>query len=119
MASPTNREQLGRVHPLLLRLPPLAALLLITATLPFHGGCRDDSCPTCVAGVDPDSLVDPLSLGDGSGYPGTSWPQAPSPEVLGWSSQRLGNVTDYAQFLRSDGFMVVDRGVVVWEYGNI
>ena len=93
-------------------LPLFAGAMLLLAA------CGDDGCPTCVAGVDPGNLIDPLSLGDGSGYPGAVWTAAPSPEALGWSSQRLADLTDYAQTLRSDGFMVVDRGVVVWEYRN-
>lgn len=92
-----------------------AALLLAL----LSGGCSDDSgCPSCIDGVDPSGLVDPYTLGDGSGYPGASWATAPSPEALGWSSRRLGSITAYAEAHGSDAFMVVDRGVMVWEHGR-
>ncbi len=100
--------------------PLLRAFLIpfLSAAVLLLPACGDDDCPICVDGVNPDNLVDPLTLGDGSGYPSAAWTVAPSPEALGWSTKRLNLLTDDAQGLRSDGFMVVDRGVVVWEYGN-
>jgi CubicO group peptidase (beta-lactamase class C family) len=82
-------------------------------------GCSSNSCLTCIEGVDPDRLVDPITLGDGSGYPGASWTVVRDPKLLGWSEKRLRSLTDYADDLESDGFMVVDRGVVVWQHGNV
>ena len=93
-------------------------ILLSGALLFGLPACSDDGCPTCIDGVDPARLIDPATLGDGSGYPGTTWIVAPDPKLLGWSQKRLENARDYAESLGSDGFMVVDRGVVVWEYGN-
>jgi len=98
-----------------LAVPPI---LLSGALLLGLPACSDDGCPTCIDGVNPEELIDPLTLGDGSGYPGATWAAAPNPRLLGWSEKRLRSVTDYAKTLNSDGFMVVDRGVVVWEYGN-
>jgi CubicO group peptidase (beta-lactamase class C family) len=69
--------------------------------------------------VDPGKLIDPATLGDGSGYPGAEWPRAPSPASLGWSEKRLQALTESAERRNTDAFMVVDRGVVVWEHGNI
>ena len=80
--------------------------------------CSDDGCPTCIEGVDPAQIIDPSTLGDGSGYPGAAWLTVQDPKVLGWSKKRLRSITDQAETLNSDAFMVVDRGVVVWEYGN-
>jgi CubicO group peptidase (beta-lactamase class C family) len=71
-----------------------------------------------VDGVDPDRLVDPTTLGDGTGYPGARWTKVEDPRFLGWSKKRLQSITEYAENVGSDGFMVVDRGVVVWEYGR-
>ncbi len=62
--------------------------------------------------------VDPSTLGDGSGYPGEVWYYAPSPESLGWSRSRLEAASHQAQQMGSGAFMVVDRGIVVWEWGN-
>lgn len=81
-------------------------------------GCSDEGCPTCIEGVDPSRLIDPATLGDGTGFPDAAWVVAPDPGLLGWSEKRLSAVTRNAENLHSDGFMVVDRGIVVWEYGN-
>jgi CubicO group peptidase (beta-lactamase class C family) len=89
--------------------------LLSALSLP---SCSDESCPFCVEGVDPDRLVDPATLGDGSGYPGLQWTTVQDPRILGWSKKRLQSMSDYATSLGSDGFMVVDRGVGVWEHGS-
>ena len=96
-------------------VPGLVALGVLTLG-PF--ACSDAGCPTCVDGVDPSRLIDPATLGDGSGYPGGAWTLAPEPARLGWSTKRLESMTDYADQINSDGLLVVDRGVVVWEYGN-
>jgi hypothetical protein len=93
-------------------------ILLSGALLLGPSACSDDGCPTCIDGVDPARLIDPATLGDGSGYPGATWIAAPDPKLLGWSQKRLENARDYAESLGSDGFMVVDRGVVVLEYGR-
>jgi len=94
------------------------APFLLAAILLGLPACSGDGCPTCVDGVDPERLIDPLTLGDGSGYPGASWAVAPDPKLLGWSQKRLDTATDYAESLGSDGLMVVDRGVVVLEHGR-
>ena len=92
-------------------------LLLMGALLP--GACSDGSdCISCVADVDPAKVIDPLSLGDGSGYPGTSWDRVQDPETLGWSESRLDDAEDLAGRMGSDAVMVVDRGIMVWEHGT-
>lgn len=97
---------------------PWPALYLAWGLL-LSGGCSDDSsCPSCVEGVDPSKVVDPRSLGDGSGYPGTTWDRVRDPETLGWSESRLEDAEDFAGLMGSDAYMVVDRGLVIWEYGN-
>lgn len=95
-----------------------ARIFLFGILLLAPPACSDGGCPTCVDGVNPAHLIDPTALGDGSGYPGPTWPVASDPRVLGWSKIRLQGATDYAEALNSDAFVVVDRGVVVWEYGN-
>jgi len=77
------------------------------------------SCKTDTAWPTPEDLIDPLTLGDGSGYPGSAWDRAPSPEALGWSSRQLEEVNERARQNGSDALLVVDRGVAVWEYGDI
>jgi len=81
--------------------------------------CGDGSgCPSCVEDVDPGRIVDPRSLGDGSGYPGDVWDRVSEPSVLGWSPGRLNQVRDLASGAGSDALMVVDRGIVVLEFGS-
>ena len=83
--------------------------------------CSDDStCSVCAGDeVDPSQLVDPRSLGDGSGFPGEEWVRAPTPAALGWSQSRLLAASETAGYLGSDAFLVVDRGISVWEYGQV
>jgi hypothetical protein len=96
---------------------PWVRLLLVGLLL--SGACTDESsCPSCTEEIDSSKVVDPRSLGDGSGYPGTTWDRAQDPGTLGWSDIRLRNAEDFAGRIASDAVMVVDRGVVVWEHGN-
>ena len=86
-------------------------LLLLGLALFALGACGDDA-------VAPSELIDPSEIGDGSGYPGLSWWSAPSPEALGWSSEALRGASRLASDMGSGAFMVVDRGILVWEYGD-
>jgi CubicO group peptidase (beta-lactamase class C family) len=102
-----------KTRPLSLR----ALLILLGILLP--GSCSDgNSCPSCIQDVDPAKLIDPRSLGDGSGYPGTTWDRVGDVRTLGWSATGLASAETLAQRFTSDAVMVVDRGVVVWAYGN-
>lgn len=105
------RSETSRWRRIVFFLALASGLLLLCA-------CSDTSCPSCVDGVDPVDLVDPVSLGDGTGYPGAAWTLVPDPADLGWSAKRLRAATSYAEALGSDAFMVVDRGILVWEYGR-
>ena len=98
-----------------LRFPVVLGLLVLVLA------CSDAStCVDCEADdVDPSKIVDPRSLGDGTGFPAESWTRAPSPEALGWSPKRLLDAQGMAAQVRSDAFMVVDRGISVWEYGQV
>ncbi|MFC1661316.1 serine hydrolase domain-containing protein [Gemmatimonadota bacterium] len=92
--------------------------LLSLSVLVFSAGCSEDSCSTCSGDdVDPADLIDPSSLGDGSGYPSGSWTRAPTPASLGWSEARLRDADLLAASMGSDAYMVVDRGILVWDYG--
>jgi len=94
-------------------------ILLLSGAL-LSASCSDNStCASCGDdSVDPSKLIDPRSLGDGSGYPGATWTRAPTPEALGWSETRLEAADDLAGRAGSDAYMVVDRGIAVWEYGE-
>jgi CubicO group peptidase (beta-lactamase class C family) len=105
--------------PLRLRVPDLTRLILLLA-LVFPTACSDNSCSVCAGDdVDPADLIDPSTLGDGSGYPGSGWTRAPSPASLGWSEARLRNADSWAASTGSDAYVVVDRGILVWDYGLI
>jgi len=85
--------------------------LLLTLALAILGACGEDT-------VAPVELIDPSEIGDGSGYPGLTWWVAPSPEALGWSSAELEEASRLAANMGSGAFMLVDRGILVWEYGE-
>jgi len=104
--------EIQRLH---LRFTALSGLLFLALA------CSDTStCVDCEADdVDPSKVIDPRGLGDGTGYPAESWTRVPSPEALGWSLKRLQDVEETAASVRSDAFMVVDRGISVWEYGQV
>jgi CubicO group peptidase (beta-lactamase class C family) len=100
--------------------PVLLATLGLLVLVPALGCSDDATCVDCEADdVDPAKVIDPRSLGDGTGYPGESWTMAPTPEALGWSERRLRDASDMAGKIGSDAFMVVDRGISVWEYGQV
>jgi CubicO group peptidase (beta-lactamase class C family) len=52
-------------------------------------------------------------------YPGETWQYAPSPEALGWSSEKLTRARAYADKVGSAAVMIVDDGIVVDAWGNV
>lgn len=52
-------------------------------------------------------------------YPNKEWNKAELAENLGWSSKKLKEVKEKVKSLGSDAFMIVTKGQVVLEYGNI
>ena len=51
-------------------------------------------------------------------YPGTSWDRAPSPESLGWSTDKLHLAKAYAATIHTAAVMIVVDGVVLDEWGD-
>src|SRR5262245_54705626 len=51
-------------------------------------------------------------------YPGKSWDRAPSPEVLGWSAERLKAAREYAETIQTAGVLIAVDGVVLDEWGE-
>jgi len=51
-------------------------------------------------------------------YPGTSWDRAPSPESLGWSTDKLHLAKEYAATVHTAAVMIVIDGVVLDEWGD-
>jgi CubicO group peptidase (beta-lactamase class C family) len=51
-------------------------------------------------------------------YPGTSWDRAPSPESLGWSTDKLRVAKEYAGTIHTAAVMIVVDGVVLDEWGE-
>lgn len=95
--------------------------LFLLGLLVLGSACSDNStCSACSGDdVDPSEILDPRSLDDGSGYPGVEWTRAPTPASLGWSETLLQDANGYATGMGSDAFMVVDRGISVWQYGAV
>lgn len=56
----------------------------------------------------------------GSAFPGASWATPESTgQPSGWSREGLKLADDYAESIRTDAYLVVDRGVLVHSYGEI
>jgi CubicO group peptidase (beta-lactamase class C family) len=53
-----------------------------------------------------------------SRYPSTSWDRAPSPESLGWSTDKLNLAKAYAATIHTAALMIVVDGVVLDEWGD-
>lgn len=51
-------------------------------------------------------------------FPGERWEEVSSPEVLGWSSEMLRIADDFARKIQTDAYLVVQKGVIVHEYGD-
>lgn len=62
--------------------------------------------------------IDPIQVCGGLCWPGQSWTTAPSPASLGWSESGLSDAERYASEIGSDALMVVDRGLVVVDWGR-
>lgn len=68
----------------------------------------------------PAPLLPPEGFTDGNGYvlPGADWERA-SPESEGFSSTRLEALRAFLKTHQTDAMMIVCRGHVVFEYGNL
>ncbi len=52
-------------------------------------------------------------------YPGKEWTWAPSPESLGWSSEKLALARAYSERIGSAAVMIMDNGIVVDAWGDL
>ena len=50
--------------------------------------------------------------------PGRTWRVASSPEVAGWSSEKLAVAKAYGNSIHSSAVMIVQRGEVIYEWGH-
>lgn len=51
-------------------------------------------------------------------YPGQTWKKS-DPESLGWSREGLRIADEFAKSIRSDAYLVIHKGQVVHEYGEV
>jgi CubicO group peptidase (beta-lactamase class C family) len=52
-------------------------------------------------------------------YPGESWQKAKSPELLGWSSEKLAAAQAYSKQIGSASIMIVEDGIMIDSWGEI
>ncbi|MEM7052179.1 MAG: serine hydrolase [Acidobacteriota bacterium] len=52
-------------------------------------------------------------------WPQQEWQRAATPELLGWSSSRLDAARAYAEDIGTQSFLLIDRGVVVQQWGDV
>ncbi len=62
---------------------------------------------------------DTYAPGQQDRYPGVHWAKAPSPEAVGWSSERLQQARNYTAELGTTAVMIVQNGVVVDAWGSV
>ena len=60
-----------------------------------------------------------LSAAPGEAYPGNSWSKQQADDSLGWKAEKLKAADAIAVSLRTDSYLVVHRGRLVHEYGDI
>jgi CubicO group peptidase (beta-lactamase class C family) len=60
----------------------------------------------------------PIALNAAEKFPGAKWDKASAPEEFGWSSRKLKVADDFARTLQTDSYLIVDRGVIVHQYGD-
>ena len=94
----------------------LCGLLAATA---LHGQSTG-SQPAPAAEIKPVPLLPPEGFDDGHGYvlPGVDWAHA-TPESEGFSPARLEALRAFLKTHQTDGMMIVSRGHVVFEYGDL
>ena len=63
-------------------------------------------------------VFNPLWTHASEATPGQTWGRLPTPETAGWSASKLGIADRYARELGTDAYLIVDRGMLVHEYGN-
>lgn len=51
-------------------------------------------------------------------FPGKYWLKADSPELMGWSAEKLGEARAYSASLNTSAVVVVENGVIVDEWGE-
>ncbi|UCF42050.1 MAG: serine hydrolase [Gemmatimonadota bacterium] len=109
-------SQLRTTHARWWRRAGLVAATTVVSWVAACGGESGITGPSVCSG--PSDPVDPADLGDGSGYPAATWAVAPSPASLGWDCERLADAVAQAQVLGSGALLVIDRGVVVLDWGT-
>lgn len=64
-------------------------------------------------------LVTALQAAADEAYPARSWARPPPAEAAAWSADRLKAADAFAASLRTDSYLVVHRGRLVHQYGDI
>jgi CubicO group peptidase (beta-lactamase class C family) len=95
-------------------------LLLCASPITVFAVQHELSLPTQHADGKPAPLLPPEGFDDGNGYvvPGIEW-QRSSPESEGFSPARLDALRTFLQTHQTDAMMIVSRGRVIFEYGDL
>jgi CubicO group peptidase (beta-lactamase class C family) len=70
--------------------------------------------PSCATSRGPAAAKAPVAV-----YPGAEWDRIDEPEKAGWSSEKLAAVLERVEALPTTGLVVVHRGRVLLEYGDV
>ena len=100
---------------------PIAALFSSILFFPALTQSQDMAkSPAPPVDVKPFPLLPPEGFDDGHGYvvPGADWAHA-TPESEGFSAARLEALRSFLKTHQTDAMMIVSRGHVVFEYGDL
>lgn len=91
-------------------------------TPPIGAGCRNRASAACLLVLStiflqPSAAADDRSTSHPE-LPGLHWRLLGKPEERGWSSQKLAAAKAYADSLDTAALMIIDNGVLVWQWGE-
>lgn len=64
------------------------------------------------------SMPAAMALHAAEKFPGARWDKATSPDNVGWSGRKFKVADDFARTLQTDAYLVVNRGIIIHEYGE-
>ena len=96
----------------------LCIVLLVSSKAPAQSNTFGNTSPATPSAPAPILSPDGYTDENGWSWPGTEWKHV-SPESEGFSTERLDALRSFLKTHQTDAMMVISRGHVVFEYGDI